>query len=105
VYFKKASWEAAWIKAAEALVCNVFKWLYENAETEPDVDEVELAARETSKNMFDELEALAAPKASELHGKINQYLSTNIEDVHNALKWWSQRRLMFQCYLGWHSTI
>ena len=46
-------------------------------------------------NMFDELEALAAPKASDLRGEIDRYLSTDVEDVRDALMWWSLRKSMF----------
>jgi len=68
--------------------------------TEPDVDETELAAKENSKNMFDELEALTAPKAPDLCSKINWYLSTDIEDVHDAVMWWTERKSMFSM-LSW----
>jgi hypothetical protein len=45
--------------------------------------------------MFDELEALAAPKASDLRSEIDRYLSTDVEDVRDAVMWWTERKSMF----------
>jgi hypothetical protein len=45
--------------------------------------------------MFDKLEALAAPKASDLRSEIDRYLSTDVEDVRDAVMWWSERKSMF----------
>jgi hypothetical protein len=45
--------------------------------------------------MFDDLEALSAPKPSDLHGEIDQYLATNIKDVCDAIMWWTERKSMY----------
>ena len=94
-YFKNAGWEADWIKTAESIVHKTFKQSYEKAETKPDVDETVPAAKEKPKNMFNELEALAAPKASDLRSEIDRYLSTDVEDVRDAVMWWTERKSMF----------
>jgi hypothetical protein len=41
-----------------------------------------------SKNIFDDLPALTAPKASELCDELKHYLSTDLEFVPDVLGWW-----------------
>jgi hypothetical protein len=50
-----------------------------------------------AQNIFDNLPALAAPKAAELHDKLVQYLSTDPEQVKDVLLWWNERKLMYPC--------
>jgi hypothetical protein len=41
--------------------------------------------------MFDAIPALAAPGQSHLCSELDHYLSTDIEDVQDALQWWNDR--------------
>ena len=41
-----------------------------------------------SKNIFDNLPSLQAPKRAELHGKLDNFLSTDPEHITDALAWW-----------------
>ena len=41
-----------------------------------------------SKNIFNNISALLAPKASDLRGELERYLSMDPEDVTDALLWW-----------------
>jgi len=44
-----------------------------------------------SKNIFDNLPALAALRQSELHDKLDAFLSTNPENVIDVIKWWLEK--------------
>jgi hAT family C-terminal dimerisation region len=46
----------------------------------------------TSTNIFDDLPALAAPKASELRDELERYLASDPEFVPDVLAWWYERR-------------
>jgi hypothetical protein len=48
-----------------------------------------------STNIFDNLPALSAPKASDLRGELERYLSTDPEQVTNVLMWWTERKTMY----------
>jgi hypothetical protein len=41
-----------------------------------------------SKNIFDNLPSLQAPKLAELRGELDNFLSTDPEHVTDALAWW-----------------
>ncbi len=45
--------------------------------------------------MFDQLPALAPLKPSDLRSELDWYLSSDIEDVTDALSWWYERRTTF----------
>jgi hypothetical protein len=45
-----------------------------------------------SKNIFDNLPSLQAPKLAELLGELDKYLSTGPEHVTDALAWWYEHR-------------
>jgi hypothetical protein len=45
--------------------------------------------------MFDELPALAAPKASDLRDELERYLSSDPEHVVDVLSWWFERKHMY----------
>jgi len=47
--------------------------------------------------MFDALPALAAPRRSDLRSELDRYLSTDVEDVQDALQWWSDRHSAYPC--------
>jgi hAT family C-terminal dimerisation region len=49
----------------------------------------------TSKNIFDNLPALQAPKAAELRGELDRYLSTDPEHVTDALAWWYEHKHIY----------
>ena len=46
----------------------------------------------SSTNIFDSLPALNTPAASELHDKLDWYLSTDPEQVNDVFKWWYEQR-------------
>jgi hypothetical protein len=48
-----------------------------------------------SDNMFDAMQALAAPRTRELRNEIDRYLSTDVEETSDVLMWWRERRSMF----------
>ena len=48
-----------------------------------------------SKNIFDNLPALQAPKPMELHGELDRYLSTDPEHVTDALAWWYEHKHVY----------
>jgi hypothetical protein len=47
--------------------------------------------------MFDALPALAAPGQSDLRSEVDRYLSTDIEDVQDALQWWNDCHSAYPC--------
>ena len=50
----------------------------------------------SSNNIFDNLPELA-PVLPELSDELDQYLSTNMEDVKDGLSWWYERHVTFPC--------
>jgi hypothetical protein len=48
-----------------------------------------------SRNIFDNLPALAAPEAVVLHDELDRYLSTPTEQTDNVLMWWIERCHVF----------
>ncbi|KAH9030316.1 hypothetical protein EDB85DRAFT_2246259 [Lactarius pseudohatsudake] len=89
-YFWDAGWEEDWIETAEKIIRCRFETNYysDSDETQVAIDEV--ATVLTSRNMFDDLPALTAPKPLELHGKFDHYLSTDPEYVPDVLAWWNE---------------
>ena len=51
--------------------------------------------KSSSKNMFDQLLALSAPKPSDLHDELKRYLSSDPEHVVDVLSWWFERWHMY----------
>jgi hypothetical protein len=45
--------------------------------------------------MFDNMDALLAPKISDAHGELDRYLNTDIEEVRDAVMWWAERKAMY----------
>ena len=56
------------------------------------------AASSNSKNIFDNLPSLQAPKLSELFGKLDRYLSTGPKHVIDVLAWWYENREDYLCH-------
>ena len=50
-----------------------------------------------SNNTFDHLPALSAPRQSYLRDKLERYLSTDPEEVADALLWWFERKHLYPC--------
>jgi len=50
-----------------------------------------------SKNIFDNLPALAAPQSSELRDELKRYLSTDPEHVPDVLTWWYEHQHTYPC--------
>ena len=46
-------------------------------------------------NIFDNLPALAPPKAEELRSELDHYLTADIEHVTDPIKWWYKRCDMY----------
>ncbi|KAF8263472.1 hypothetical protein EI94DRAFT_1807153 [Lactarius quietus] len=81
-YFKNTGWSKKQCKAAYVTVHDTFEMYYKNKQ-----HPIELAlpnkqqANMSSKNMFNELPDLAAPGPSDLHNKLECYLSSDPEHV------------------------
>jgi hypothetical protein len=50
-----------------------------------------------TKNIFDSLPAICAPKMTDLHNKLNRYLSTDPEHTNDVLLWWAEQRGLYPC--------
>ena len=113
-YFKNVGWEQEWIDTAKEIVCDEFNRSYYNIEVEDEDDkafmvcflfnfaylniQVAIQAKFTeSKNIFDNIPALLAPKASDLRSELEQYLSMDPEDVTDALLWWYEQKHIYPC--------
>ena len=69
----------------------LFNFTYLNIQVAIQVKSTEL------KNIFDNIPALLAPKASDLRGELKRYLSMDLEDVMDALLWWYERKHIYPC--------
>ena len=50
-----------------------------------------------TKNIFDSLPTICAPKTANLCDELNRYLSTDPEHTDNMLLWWAERRGLYWC--------
>ena len=50
-----------------------------------------------TKNIFDSLPAICAPKAADLRDELDRYLSTDPEHTDNVLLWWAERKNAYPC--------
>jgi hypothetical protein len=50
-----------------------------------------------TKNIFDRLPAICAPKATDLRDELDRYLSTDPEHTDNVLLWWTERKHSYPC--------
>jgi hypothetical protein len=48
-----------------------------------------------SKNIFNNLPSLQAPKPAELHGELDKYLSTDPKHVTDTLAWWYEHKHVY----------
>jgi hypothetical protein len=48
-----------------------------------------------SKNMFDDLPTVAAPRDTDLRDELDRFLSTDPEHVKNVLAWWFERQHIY----------
>jgi hypothetical protein len=51
--------------------------------------------KSSSKNVFDELPALAAPDPSDLRDELERYLNSDPEHVVDVLLWWFERQHIY----------
>jgi hypothetical protein len=49
----------------------------------------------SSRNMFDDLPALTAPKPADLQDELDQFLGTDPEHIKDVLAWWYERRHIY----------
>ncbi|KAI0724939.1 hypothetical protein C8Q72DRAFT_889403 [Fomitopsis betulina] len=84
-HFKAAKWQETWIQAVEALICDKYTdWLLRHGEQKVDTDASEEQANgkqgstKKSKNMFDNLPALAPPKPMKVANEIGTYLADDV---------------------------
>ena len=89
-YFRNAKWLECWITDAEMLVCFKFKSYYATLDNDSDneVTTISSIEQDSTSNIFDQLDALAPPKPSDMRCEIDCYLSVDIEHVTDALGWW-----------------
>lgn len=50
-----------------------------------------------TKNIFDSLPAICAPKATDLRDELDRYLSTDPEHTDDVLLWWFERKSVYPC--------
>jgi hypothetical protein len=103
-------WEDDWIKAARDIVRAEFdrKYAILDVSEAPTSQKVHLfhvvflivhffpkESSSGSKNIFDNLPALLAPKKSALRDDLDRFLSTDPEDVTDALLWWYEHKHVY----------
>jgi hypothetical protein len=49
----------------------------------------------TSKNIFNNIPALAAPKLSAVRDELQLYLAGAMENMDDPLHWWSEKRMTY----------
>ncbi|KIY52588.1 hypothetical protein FISHEDRAFT_55835 [Fistulina hepatica ATCC 64428] len=80
-----ARWPTEWIKATKQVFEVEFERGYAHAASDSndsnDEDEHEI-------NIFDDLDIFKTIILSELHSEIKWYLSINLKDVKDVIKWW-----------------
>src|SRR3981189_2473656 len=85
-YFRTAGWPNDWITAAEALIRDEFKHSYSLPHANKDLPrDPPPNIPQTTKNIFDDLPALAAPKPHQLRDELARYLRTDPESVADVL--------------------
>ncbi|GLB40081.1 hypothetical protein LshimejAT787_0705910 [Lyophyllum shimeji] len=112
-YFEQAGWKEDWITTARLLVREEFESSYANRTTddskngeadanssESDMEMVPPAAKDktsktASQNMFDDLFAITPSASKPRVDELALYLSTEPENVSDALKWWHEKRLTY----------
>ncbi|KAF8150997.1 hypothetical protein B0H34DRAFT_825189 [Crassisporium funariophilum] len=82
-YFKTAGWEDVWIETAHNIVWEEFDQTYMFMDFDNEVVSVKKKPS-LSSNIFDKLPSLSAPVSSELCDELDQYLTTNPEQVTNV---------------------
>jgi hypothetical protein len=96
-YFEQAGWEPEWIAAAKDIIHAEFDCSYtvqpRNVE-EDQVGDIEMSEKR-SKNIFDNLPALSAPRIRELCDELDRYLSTDPKHVVDVLMQWMERKSMY----------
>ena len=50
-----------------------------------------------TKNIFDSLPTICAPKTANLHDELDRYLSTDPEHTDDVLLWWAEQRGLYPC--------
>jgi len=48
-------------------------------------------------NIFDNLPAIQAPRASDLRDELERFLSTDPEHVQDVFLWWYERKHIYPC--------
>nr|GAT44897.1 predicted protein [Mycena chlorophos] len=104
-YFRDAKWLDEWILAATNLLRERFEERYNQPatpSTEPSTpvaseeDKVDqFASPKKGKNRYHNLTAFKPPTAAALGDEIDRYLSSPIEDVADAIRWWIERKALY----------
>ena len=96
-YFEQAGWEPEWIAAAKDIIHAKFDRSYavQPGNVEEDQDGDIKMSEKRSKNIFDNLPALSAPRIRELRDELDRYLSTDPEHVVDEMMWWMERKSMY----------
>ena len=81
------------------LVCFKFKSYYATLDNDSDneVTTISSIEQDSTSNIFDQLDALAPPKPSDMWCEIDCYLSVDIEHVTDALGWWYKWCTVYPC--------
>lgn len=108
-YFKDVGWEENWVNTAKDIVRTEFDRKYTSLKVEEAPKTLKVCFAfvafvldlihsflkglgSSSKNIFDNLPALSAPKKATLRDDLDRYLSTDPEDVTDALQWWYEHK-------------
>ena len=109
-YFKDVGWEEEWITAARDIVRAEFDRKYAHVEVSESLTSQKVffpisvllviyffrkESFSESKNIFDNLPALLAPKKSALRDDLDRFLSTDPEEVTDVLLWWYEHKHIY----------
>ncbi|TFY67078.1 hypothetical protein EVJ58_g1873 [Rhodofomes roseus] len=84
-YFENARWQEGWINTAEELVRDEYAdWRSRHAAMMKEIKK--------SKNIFDNLPALAPPKPAKVADELVAYLASDVEAVQDPVRWWYEHR-------------
>ena len=127
LYFRTAGQEDEWITSAEEIICTQYHQSYGALDTSWVISQetqfsktkacvfklllyikVLLLVMQTtlsSKNIFDNLPALQAPRPAELHDELERCLSLDPERVADALAWWYEKKKYILGFIRWCQII
>ena len=61
------------------------------------LDDTLILYHKKTKNIFDSLPTICAPKATDLCDELDRYLSTDPEHTNDVLLWWAEQKAIYPC--------